>query len=147
MKFLQQSPAAMAFIWAGVSLGGNIIAAPAKFQVDTLNLGELLEVGRAQFAWLGWAETGLALGLAIGCICARRFPSWTLYAVWGLFAVQQLYLQPVLEARTDLLGSGADVPESHAHIIFIALEIAKFCCLFATGFLHLKPGPQGAPDS
>ena len=52
-------------LWAGLSLGGNLIAAPAKFQVSDLGLALALQVGRAQFTWLGYAEWVFLATLAV----------------------------------------------------------------------------------
>jgi len=118
-------------VWAGLALGGNIIAAPAKFQVDSLTLSQLLLVGRAQFAWLGNAELVFASVTILLCVFTEgRMRILGLLAV-ALFGIQQIGLQPMLEARTDLIISGAPAPEGVLHLVFVALEIAK------TGLLAL----------
>lgn len=125
--------APLALIWAGLSLGGNLVAAPAKFQVEALTTPELLQVGRAQFAWLGLAEWALAVTMIAVLIVMRRRPIITLSLGIALFAVQQFYLQPLLQARTDLILSGATPPDSLAHIAIIIAEVAKCACLCVTG--------------
>ena len=44
------------YIWSGLVLAGSFIVAPAKFQAPSLTDSIALEVGRAQFYWLGVAE-------------------------------------------------------------------------------------------
>ncbi len=124
---------ALTILWAGVSLGGNIIAAPAKFQVQSLTTVELLQVGRAQFAWLGITEIAIAVGLVLALIVARQRPSWTLFVALVLLAVQQGIWQPALQARSDLMVADGTPEESHLHLIFVVAEIAKFFLLLAAG--------------
>lgn len=128
---------AILLLWAGLALGGNVIAAPAKFQVDSLTLSQLLQVGRAQFAWLGLAE----LAFASVAVLLSAFVDWrlripVLIAVM-LFGIQHFGLQPLLEARTNVIVSGAPAPESSLHLWFIAIELAKMVTLLTGGLLHV----------
>lgn len=116
-------------LWAGLSLGGNLIAAPAKFQVDTLTLVDLLSIGRAQFAWLGIAEGLFAVSILGLCLMFKQRPGLALIAALVLLAIQQAGLHPMLQARTDLILSGQPAPSSGLHLVFIAAEIAKFVLL------------------
>lgn len=127
----------LTLLWAGVALGGNIIAAPAKFQVQSLTTAELLQVGRAQFAWLGIAELAIAAGLIIVLLFGRTRPTWTLAVAMVLLAVQQFTWQPALEARSDLIATGGTPEESHLHLIFVVAEIAKFLLLISAGYVLL----------
>lgn len=128
---------ALTLLWAGLSLGGNIIAAPAKFQVESLTTTELLQVGRAQFAWLGVTEMVLSGALILALLLARQRPTWTLVVAIVLLAVQQLIWQPALQARSDLMQAGVTPEESHLHLIFVVAEIAKFCLLLSAGLASL----------
>lgn len=120
--------------WAGLSLGGNLIAAPAKFQVSALTTAELLMVGRAQFAWLGVAEYVFAATIIALALLNRQRPHWPVMAALAVFAIQQWILQPMLEARTDIRIAGADAGDSHLHLVFIATEVAKFIQLLWGSF-------------
>lgn len=132
-------------IWAGLAMGGNLIAAPAKFQVDALSTAELLQVGRAQFEWLGWAETGLALLVLLACALARHLPRWPVLAALAVFALQQGVLQPLLEARSDVIIGGGAATSSHLHIVFIAAEMLKIGLLL---WASLKdPGAGARPPA
>jgi len=124
-------------VWAGLTLGGNIIAAPAKFQVDSLTQSQLLLVGRAQFAWLGSAELVFASATILLCgFGGGRIRVLGLLAV-AAFGLQQFGLQPLLEARTDLIVAGQPAPESTLHLVFIALEIAKIALLALGGTIQV----------
>ena len=128
---------AIMLIWAGLALGGNTIAASAKFQVDDLTLGQLLQVGRAQFAWLGIAEMVCAgLVVILAALATGRVRMWALAAVM-LLGLQQFGLQPMLEARTTLIISGTPAPHSALHLVFILVEAAKTVLLLTGGIGHL----------
>lgn len=122
------------FVWAGVSLAGNLIVAPAKFRVETLTTAELLQVGRAQFAWVGIAEIFLLLLCVFGWFQAKRRPTWVFATIVLIFGMQQLILQPMLQGRSDLIIAGVDAGESHLHLIFIAAEVVKFLLLTIAGY-------------
>ena len=135
MRLLPTIFACVFLVWAGLALGGNLIAAPAKFQADGLALGDLLQVGRAQFAWLATAEWGLA---SVAGLCACFLgpqPRGFAFLAIAAFGVQQLALQPVLQQRTDLILSGAAYDESHLHLVFILVEVLKTGVLLVGGVM------------
>ena len=53
MKASSDLSRGIALVWAGVAIGGSLIATPAKFQAPSLSMTTALEVGRAQFFWVG----------------------------------------------------------------------------------------------
>lgn len=128
---------ALALIWAGLALGGNMIAASAKFQVDSLSTVDLLRVGRAQFAWLGRVEWGLAIALLSAGVVHRGIPIWLILATCLIFLVQQVALHPLLQARTDDLQAGHIVGSSFLHLYFIVLEGVKIALLVGVGISTL----------
>ena len=82
----------LAFVWAGLSLGGNLIAAPAKFQVADLPLPIALQVGRAQFTWLGNAEWVLLVLLVTVSVFLKQKLALLYLLPAGLFMVSSLLL-------------------------------------------------------
>jgi len=129
--------ATILLVWAGLALGGNIIAAPAKFQVDSLTLSQLLLVGRAQFEWLRIAELGFASVTILLCAFVdRRLRILGLLAV-TLFGLQHFGLHPKLEARTDLVLSGAPATDRTLHVVFVVFEIVKVVVLVVVGALQI----------
>lgn len=127
-----------ACLWAGIVIGGSLIAAPAKFEAPSLTLETALEVGRAQFLWLGFAEAAIcAVYLALLVSDARA--RW-LVAVWPaiLLAVQRLAVMPALDARTLQVIAGDAVGPSSLHLVYVALELAKLLALAAVGFGALE---------
>ncbi|MEL7164495.1 MAG: hypothetical protein AAFY52_05015 [Pseudomonadota bacterium] len=119
----------LAALWAGVSLSGNLIAAPAKFTVDALTLPVALQVGRAQFTWIGYVEWMLLGLIALAWVTRVHRPPVLMLAAALIFAAQQLWLQPILEARSDIIIAGGTVTDSSLHLIFAVMEGIKFTCL------------------
>ena len=119
-------------LWAGLSLGGNLIAAPAKFQVSDLELALALQVGRAQFTWLGYAEWVFLVVLLVAGVMVR-LPVYAFYLIpVVLFLIQQFWVMPRLNARSDIIIAGEMPVESNLHVVFIVLEILKFLTLAGT---------------
>jgi len=116
-------------LWAGAALAGNLVAAPAKFQVQTLELPVALQVGRAQFAWVGIIEWCFVVMIGIVLTLRFKFPPLLLAMPVAIFLIQQFWLQPLLQARSDLLVSGQEVASSHLHLGFAGLEVLKFLSL------------------
>lgn len=146
MNVTEKAQSATIWLWAGLALGGNLIAAPAKFQVASLTTAELLLVGRAQFGWLGYAEMTLAAAIITAALVLRRLPSLGLIAALPIFGLQQIVLTPLLQARSDLMQTGVMPPESHAHLVFIAAEVLKLGLLIWAGWRSLQDGDAQRPD-
>ncbi len=128
---------ALALLWAGLVLGGSLIAAPAKFQAQTLSLHVALDVGRAQFLWIGIAEGVLCAAFLLAQIFAGGV-NWKLAAVpFFLLLVQRFIIMPPLDARTLQIIAGESAGESHLHIVFIVMEVIKVIVLFAIAWTSL----------
>lgn len=131
-------PSATALVWAGASLGGSLIATPAKFQAPSLTMPTALEVGRAQFQWVGVGEGALAVVLIVSMLTIGKL-DWRLAAApLVLFAIQRLGVMPILDARTLQVIAGQDVGPNSLHLIYIGLEIAKFLALLVVGLGGLQ---------
>ncbi|MEP5758130.1 MAG: hypothetical protein ABJ327_02240 [Litoreibacter sp.] len=129
--------AGFAAIWAGVSLAGNLVAAPAKFQVEALDTPLALQIGRAQFTWIGYVEWGLLIAMAAVFTVHLRYPPTLMSVGIALFMFQQFWLQPMLRVRSDLIIAGESVAPSQLHLIFAGVEFAKFLCLAVFAALSL----------
>ncbi|GHB40015.1 hypothetical protein GCM10007094_31620 [Pseudovibrio japonicus] len=125
-------------LWAGVVLGGSLIVAPAKFQVASLTIPQLLEVGRAQFQWVGIAEIIFAALLILPLFYPPIREKLSLGAKCFLLAalaaliVQQGFVMPPLSERTQSLIVGEPVGSSYLHLVFVAVEILKISMLVAS---------------
>jgi len=131
-------PSVIGLIWAGVSLGGALIAAPAKFRASSLDMPTVLDIGRAQFVWLGNTEWALLL-LLIGALFLSRYDlDWLFYLLpIILFLIQQLGLMPRLDAITLERINGSSASSGYLHIIFIAAEVLKFLALVSISIFTL----------
>ncbi|APX12439.1 hypothetical protein [Tateyamaria omphalii] len=130
----------LTLVWAGACIGGNLVAAPAKFTVEALDLSLALQVGRAQFTWIGYVEWAGLAGIAVVSAVARLRPTLLLMLAVVLFLIQQLAVQPMLEARSDLIIAGEPYDTtSQRHQVFIALEAVKVLCLIAVGWGTMQP--------
>ena len=128
-----------ALLWAGTVLGGSLIAAPAKFQVEALRLPVALQVGRVQFLWVTIAEVVfLVVSLTLLAVAWRREAkvgkagSLLLFAV-AVFALQHLGLMPPLQARSERIIAGESVGESSLHLVYVAAECIKVFVLVTAG--------------
>ncbi len=128
----------LVLVWAGVTIGGSLIAAPAKFGAPSLDLTTALEVGREQFFWVGVAE-GAACAALIGALLFRAAGAvWWMWAPVAVFAVQRIVLMPLLDARTVRTIAGETMPESNLHMVFVVLEFVKVAALVAAGIVALR---------
>lgn len=122
-----------ALVWAGVSLGGSLVAAPAKFRAPSLTRPVALDVGRAQFFWVGVTEAVLCAGLA-GALVLGTADAWKWLVVpIALFAIQRLVIMPPLDARTRRLIREEQVGRSRLHLVYVVLEVVKFASLVVGG--------------
>lgn len=133
----------IALLWAGTVIGGSLIAAPAKFQVEALTMPVALLVGRAQFTWLAIAELVL-VALAVASVVfakhrgvqLRRWPSVLFAIAIVIFAVQQLALMPQLHSRSLRIIAGETVTENGLHLVYVVVECLKVIVLSLIGFLQ-----------
>lgn len=136
-------------LWAGVVLGGSLIVAPAKFQVPSLTIPQLLEVGRVQFQWVGIAEIIFAAFLLLPLLYSPIRGKFSLGAKSILLAalaaliVQQGFVVPPLGERTQSIIVGEAVGSSYLHLVFVAVEIIKISLLVAfCVFLSFEEKPN-----
>jgi hypothetical protein len=134
----------IACLWAGLCIGGNLIAASAKFQVASLPLSTALEIGQVTFRSVGLLEALLCVALIVLLFLrSHRFRIFcTLPAL--LFAVQWFAVMPVLHTRTVAIISGSSLPPSNVHFIYMILEFSKVLFLVVAGILlGSEDNPRG----
>jgi len=130
------------FLWGGLSLGGALIVAPAKFQAPNVSRLTALQVGKIQFAWLHRAEKLLLLSLFL-CVFLANKNHFSINKYWFylpviIFLIQIYKVQPVMHERTVSIINGGDVfASSKAHVVFIVLEVSKFLSLLGVGIYGL----------
>lgn len=139
MKLAASSVTISALLWAGLVLGGSLIAAPAKFTVTSLDLPTALEVGRAQFRWVAIGELVLIVTMLASMTFSFRPSKLWLFLPVVIFAVQWLIVMPSLDERTIRIIAQENTGSSHLHLIYIVLELTKFFSLsLSAGLLLLR---------
>ncbi len=126
---------AIAGLWAGAVIGGSLIAAPAKFTATSLTMAVALDVGRAQFYWLGVAEVVFCVALVLSVMWSARKLRWQWVVVaLILFAVQRLAIMPLLDERAVKVIAGGAPERGNLHLAYIVLELIKLAVLMLIAF-------------
>ena len=127
---------AAVFMWLGMVLAISFIETPLKFRAPGVTLQLGLGIGRLVFRALNACE--LALG-AVVIACFVISPPATGIAVAAAVAIvtllaQVLAVRPRLTRRSDAVLAGGEGPRSHAHRVYVGLEIVKVIALLIAGF-------------
>lgn len=129
-------------LWAGASIGANMIAAPAKFTVNELTRPVALQVGRMQFQWVGYFEYAMAaLGSLVFLLPNTRLKGLVCVVILT-FLTQRLGVLPLLSQSTDQVIAGHSSGGSHLHLIFIALEAFKLVMILIAAIWALQINTQ-----
>ncbi|MDR7275103.1 hypothetical protein [Catenuloplanes atrovinosus] len=133
--------AAAVLVWLGMVIAISFIEAPLKFRAPGVTLPIGLGIGRLVFRALNIAE-GLLAALALAGTLLAGIGGAALSAL-GLavivLVVQVAAVRPALSRRSDRVLAGETGPRSHAHLIYVALEVLKVAALATAGVLLLKP--------
>lgn len=126
---------AVVFVWLGMVLAISFIEAPVKFRAPGVTIPIGLGIGRLVFRALNLVEVVFALAVVVCAFAghATTGPATLTACVAALLAVQLAAVRPALNRRSDRVLAGEDLPRSHQHLIYIALEIAKVGLLIALG--------------
>ena len=135
-----RNPAWICFTWFGMTAGISLLATPIRFTAVTITRPVALDVGRVVFSALNKAElVALVLLLIVVRSSGRARAMWTTCGVLALILIaQSAWLLPELAARTQMIISGREPPQSYVHAIYSTLEIAKLGILFVSGFVALS---------
>lgn len=129
--------AAATFVWLGMVLAISFLEAPLKFRAPGVTLPLGLGIGRLVFRALNACEAVLAVVVIAGLLVGRAGAGVAVAAGVAvvMLAVQVLLVRPALTRRSDQVLAGADGPRSHAHLVYVGLEVAKVVALMVTGVL------------
>lgn len=129
--------AAATFVWLGMVLAISFLEAPLKFRAPGVTLPLGLGIGRLVFRALNACEAMLALVVIAGLLVGRAGAGVAVAAGVAvvMLAVQVLLVRPALTRRSDQVLAGAEGPRSHAHLVYVGLEVAKVVALIVTGVL------------
>lgn len=119
--------------YLGLQPGVAGLATMAKFDTHTVDLPQLLEVGRATFHWLQATEFAVIAVLAVLFAVTKppKFDLALLVTVLLARLAQTLFVIPTLDSRVDAYLAGQTPGPSHSHNAFIALEAVKILALLA----------------
>lgn len=131
--------AAVAFIWLGLVLGISFLEAPLKFRAPGVTLQVGLGIGRLVFAALNRVEVLLAAAVWVALLLGHRsvVSSAMAGAVVLVLIVQLVAVRPALTRRSDRVLAGEEGPRSHAHLVYVGLEVVKVAGLAGLGVTAL----------
>ncbi|PQP22503.1 hypothetical protein [Rhodococcus opacus] len=130
---------AVTFTWLGMVVAISFLEAPLKFRAPGVTVPLGLGIGRLEFRALNVTEVVWAALLVAGLLIDGP-PTRVVVAgsaAVAVLVVQLVGVRPRLTRRSDRVLAGEDVPRSHAHYVYIGLEIAKVIALLVTGILLL----------
>ena len=136
---------ALIMLWAGVLIGVAFLAAPAKFNAESLTLPVAMDVGRQEFGTLNLTEIVLAVAtLALAAYARVERTIWYGLAVAAaVVLLQAVWLLPVLDARAEMIIQGETPPSAPWHALYITIEVLKLLALLVVGWLALwRPAPE-----
>ncbi|MGY1439959.1 hypothetical protein [Streptomyces reniochalinae] len=126
---------AVTFLWLGMVLAISFLEAPLKFRAPGVTVPVGLGIGRLVFRALNVVEVVLALvvvtALATGGASVTAGVSAT--AAAAVLVVQLAVVRPRLSRRSDRVLAGESLPRSHAHLVYVACEVAKVAALLVLG--------------
>jgi hypothetical protein len=131
------------FVWLGMVLAISFLEAPLKFRAPGITTALGLGIGRLVFRALNICEAVLAAVIAVALVIGA--PSVGVIAA-VLVAIAALLIQvglvrPALTRRSDAVladASQAQAGRSHAHYVYVVVEIVKVVALLAGGVLLLN---------
>jgi len=120
-------------LYAGVALGVDFIATPAKFLAPDLSLAVALQVGRATFHAFNLVEWVAVAFLVFWALVARPAGQWWLVlgATAVILAAETVWLLPLLDERVEIIRRGGATRPSHLHTVYIAFEALKIAALLS----------------
>ena len=130
---------AAVFVWLGMVLAISFIEAPLKFRAPGVTLALGLGIGRLVFRALNTCEAVLA-AIIVAALLVDRPSTGALVALAVAvvaLVIQLVGVRPALTRRSDAVLAGAEGPRSHAHYVYVALELVKVVGLIVTGTLLL----------
>jgi len=126
-----------AFLWAGLILGLSFIETPLKFQAPGVTREIGLGIGRLVFQTLNRIEIVLLVTMGISIFLSHTPSKVKVFftVIAGILLLQTFWLLPTLDARTQSLISGVELPASVHHQVFIVVECTKLTLLILIGIL------------
>lgn len=125
---------ATTWTWLGMVLAISFLEAPLKFRAPGITVPLGLGIGRLVFRALNIVEAVLALALTLCALLGRLPGMWTAVVAVVVLLAQLVVVRPRLARRSDAVLDGAPhAHRSHAHLVYVGLEIVKVIALVSTG--------------
>jgi hypothetical protein len=126
---------ALVFVWLGMVLAISFLEAPLKFRAPDVTLRIGLGIGRLVFRALNAVECALAVAIAVALVVGDPERTGVVgFVVAAVVLVAQLAaIRPALTKRSDAVLAGHEGPRSHAHQVYVALELVKVAALVVAG--------------
>ena len=126
---------AAVFVWLGMVLAISFIEAPLKFRAPGVTLQVGLGIGRLVFRALNACEIALAAVVVACFVITPPVPGIVVAAAVAVVTLlaQVVAVRPGLTRRSDAVLAGGEGPRSHAHWVYVGLEIVKVVALLIAG--------------
>ena len=133
---MQVAGIAATFVWLGMVLAISFLEAPLKFRAPGVTLQIGLGIGRLVFRALNICEVLLAVTVVVAVWAggAGTLGVAAVAVAVVMLAVQIVAVRPALTRRSDQVLAGAEGPRSHAHVVYVGLEMVKVIALVTAGF-------------
>jgi hypothetical protein len=130
---------AISFVWLGMVMAISFLEAPLKFRAPSVTIPIGLGIGRLVFRALNIVEIVLAAGVVVAVAIGDSSTAAVIFAAITvtLLAAQLTAVRPRLNERSNRVLAGEDLPRSHTHLVYIALEPAKVIALIGLGVTAL----------
>ncbi|WP_348726794.1 hypothetical protein [uncultured Mycolicibacterium sp.] len=138
---MQVAGIAATFVWLGMVLAISFLEAPLKFRAPGVTLQIGLGIGRVVFRALNVCEVLLAVTVVVAVWAggAGTLGVAAVAVAVVMLTVQIVAVRPALTRRSDQVLAGAEGPRSHAHVVYVGLEVVKAIALVTAGFALAVP--------
>lgn len=132
-----QLATAAVFVWLGMVLAISFLEAPLKFRAPGVTLRIGLGIGRLVFRALNACEYVFAMVIAFALFTHETSVGFNIavFVAVGALLTQTIAVRPLLSRRTNVVLEGEQGRRSGAHLVYVALEVAKVVALIWTGVL------------
>jgi hypothetical protein len=130
-------------VWLGMVLAISFLEAPLKFRAPGVTIPLGLGIGRLVFRALNTCEALLAAVIVIALVTgtpSAGIIAAVLVAIAALL-IQVIAVRPALTRRSDAVladASRAEAGRSHAHYVYVVVEVVKVVALLVGGVLLLN---------
>lgn len=132
---------AVPFVWFGMVVAISFMEAPLKFQAPGITLPLGLGIGRLVFFALNKMEIVCGVLLLIAFWRSRsntKTATLSFALILLVLMLETVWLLPVLDARAELVISGAAPPFSRMHFVYIGFEAVKVIALLTLGIASAR---------